>query len=65
LAETSTDGGKNTTDVGRGVFLHKKCLYVIRSTPFDEIMQDGRITMQNVSFEASVTFGSVYTDKKK
>ncbi len=64
-AETSTDGGKNTIDVARGVFLHKKCLFVVWSTPLDEIMQDGCIAMQNVSLDTSVTLSSAYTDMKK
>jgi len=42
-----------------------KSACVIRSTPLDEIMQHGRIAMQNVSLDTSITLSSAYTDQKK
>ena len=58
-------GGKNTTDEGRGVILHKKCLCIVWSTPLDEIMQHGCNAMHNVSLDTSVTLSSAYTNMKK
>jgi len=59
------DGGKNMIDAGRGVFLHEKCLSIVRSTPLDDHTYDGCIVMQNMSFDTSVTLSSKNIDTKK